>query len=626
MDRSIGTAGWLLVAQLLALVYVAGCTPRADNADAEEAWSQMVAGIPIDRERFAIEDGSIFKEIERSSQFFRSRGVEFWSAFPSDSRRYDWLMMTVALSPEYPVDIDRWAAAEAGFLNPEPVSDKQRQRWDARYVVMRDYFLNSSETTREDRDFLLALEVRNSLLGATDAFARSGEFDAENLAREIQGYFERTVDQSGKRSDVAESGAEMLLDVYLLTLIELSVPSAALHELLTSFEIPEGSRVGLRVEAELKSLAETDRLASDRWGGLGRAFRTVVRAQQIRRVPEGHRLSGLVAAHERQLAYHRYRQLGIDSWPALDTDEKAVWLVNTLWPAALYPENWLSFIGGTGGMSSVGGGENIRAEEKWESLVAVLLRELEVSEGYGNDIQERLEVGKLRRLMWTAQKTWNSRNDRSNSVVFLRELSSFLQAYPHNSNASLFLRILVRDLQDYGIDEIEIRHFLKPLRSHSNDAVRLQADAYHNLLDLYRVPFELSGETLSGDMLSISDFRGRYLLIQHWATNCASCIERMPGLRQIHAEFAEHGLEVLSIVYDGKTRRRLVDRIRQEAGYTWPTIVGDDHWSELSDRFGWRGTPQYMLLDDNGLLIASTSELSTDDRVRDQVEALISRP
>lgn len=618
--------GWRPVARLLVLACIAGCTPRADDADAESAWSQVVSGVLIDRDRFSIVDGSIFEEIERSNQILRSRGAAFWSAYPSDSRRYDWLMMTVALPPEYPIDVERWALTEASFLNPEPVSDQQRRSWNTVYAAMRNEFLSSSKVTSEDRDFLLAFEVRNALLEAADASARSGEFAAREFAQEVQRYYQRTAGPDGKRSDVAESGTEMLLDVYLSVLMELSLPPERLGELLTSFDFPEGSAVGLRVEAELESLARTRRLASDRWGRLDMPFRSVVRAQGIQPAPQGHKLSGLVSTHERQIAYHRYRQLGIDNWPALETDEKTIWLVNTLWPAPLYPENWLAFVGKPGSTDSFGGGENIDAEGEWEGLFSVLSRELEDTGDYEDEHRERVEIGKLRRLMWTAQRVWNSRNDRSYSTAFLQALSSFVQTYPDNSSASLFLSILVRDLSDYGIGDAEIRQFLKPLRAHSNDAIRDQANAYYNLIDLYRVPFEFSGDTLTGETLSISDFLGSYLLIQHWATNCASCIERMPGLRKIQAEFADRGLEMLSIVYDGETQRRMVDRIRQEVGYTWPTIVGDDHWPELSERFGWRGTPQYMLLDENGLLVASTNELSTDDRVRDQVKALIDRP
>jgi peroxiredoxin len=45
-------------------------------------------------------------------------------------------------------------------------------------------------------------------------------------------------------------------------------------------------------------------------------------------------------------------------------------------------------------------------------------------------------------------------------------------------------------------------------------------------------------KTLAGQELTLADFRGKYLLMDFWATWCAPCVAEMPNLQQVHDAFA----------------------------------------------------------------------------------------
>ena len=56
--------------------------------------------------------------------------------------------------------------------------------------------------------------------------------------------------------------------------------------------------------------------------------------------------------------------------------------------------------------------------------------------------------------------------------------------------------------------------------------------------------------TLKGDSLSISDFRGRHVLVNFWATWCPPCREEMPDLIALHEQFSSRDFSVVGISVD----------------------------------------------------------------------------
>jgi len=57
---------------------------------------------------------------------------------------------------------------------------------------------------------------------------------------------------------------------------------------------------------------------------------------------------------------------------------------------------------------------------------------------------------------------------------------------------------------------------------------------------------------LSGETSSISDYQGRVVLVNFWATWCAPCVREMPSLDRLQAELADEGLTVLAVSFDRK--------------------------------------------------------------------------
>jgi thiol-disulfide isomerase/thioredoxin len=74
-----------------------------------------------------------------------------------------------------------------------------------------------------------------------------------------------------------------------------------------------------------------------------------------------------------------------------------------------------------------------------------------------------------------------------------------------------------------------------------------------------------------GRSVSLSDFRGRVVLLNVWATWCAPCREEMPMLAELYREHVGSGLQVVGIALDDVAAAR---EFAAELGIDYPILVG----------------------------------------------------
>ena len=117
---------------------------------------------------------------------------------------------------------------------------------------------------------------------------------------------------------------------------------------------------------------------------------------------------------------------------------------------------------------------------------------------------------------------------------------------------------------------------------------------------------DLSFKDFSGHTRTLSEFRGKYVLLDFWATWCGPCVGDMPHLRQIYDRFHARGLEIVGMNGDEdepKAREMIAEK---SLGWIHATYASIRQTLERSFRI--RAWPAYVLLDREGKILSSRDE------------------
>jgi len=108
--------------------------------------------------------------------------------------------------------------------------------------------------------------------------------------------------------------------------------------------------------------------------------------------------------------------------------------------------------------------------------------------------------------------------------------------------------------------------------------------------------FELS--SLDGQVVSLSDFRGKPVFLNFWATWCGPCKFEMPFIQEMYEGLSSEGLVVLAV-----NIREDPARVREFVatfGFTFPVLLAAEPAVPLA--YNIRGIPATFFIDENGII------------------------
>ncbi|HKX29922.1 MAG TPA: TlpA disulfide reductase family protein [Blastocatellia bacterium] len=93
---------------------------------------------------------------------------------------------------------------------------------------------------------------------------------------------------------------------------------------------------------------------------------------------------------------------------------------------------------------------------------------------------------------------------------------------------------------------------------------------------------DLKIEKLDGETFALADFRGKVLVVDFWATDCAPCARMVPKLAEMSRQYRGQGLEIVGLTSDEKSDRNLVVEFLKKRGADY-TVGFGNRW--LSSAF-----------------------------------------
>lgn len=160
-----------------------------------------------------------------------------------------------------------------------------------------------------------------------------------------------------------------------------------------------------------------------------------------------------------------------------------------------------------------------------------------------------------------------------------------------------------------SLDEAQLRDILSLLSPEAKAYPKIDALAQRLVtLEATAVgqPFtDLKGLTPDGKEISLSDYagKGKYVLVDFWASWCPPCREEMPNLVEAYKKYKNKGFEIVGVSLDESNEAW--QKGIKNLNVTWPQISDLKGWkSDLAAVYAVSSIPQTLLLDKDGNIIA----------------------
>ena len=108
--------------------------------------------------------------------------------------------------------------------------------------------------------------------------------------------------------------------------------------------------------------------------------------------------------------------------------------------------------------------------------------------------------------------------------------------------------------------------------------------------------FEL--ETVDGQIVKLSDLKGKFVILHFWATWCVPCIKEMPEFQKAHQSLEDSNVEIIAINL-GENKKR-VDKFIQDYRLSFPVLL--DKFGNVSEKYKVTGLPVTYFISPDGII------------------------
>jgi peroxiredoxin len=138
-------------------------------------------------------------------------------------------------------------------------------------------------------------------------------------------------------------------------------------------------------------------------------------------------------------------------------------------------------------------------------------------------------------------------------------------------------------------------------------------------LALGTAPPDFTLQDSNGAAIKLSEYKGKVILLDFWATWCTGCKVEIPWYMEFAKKYQDSGLAVIGVSMD-KQGWTVVRPFMQEKQMNYPVVLGDDN---LATRYDLTSMPLTLLIDRDGKIALSHAGVVDKDAFETKLRALL---
>ncbi|KAA2240901.1 AhpC/TSA family protein [Chitinophaga agrisoli] len=150
------------------------------------------------------------------------------------------------------------------------------------------------------------------------------------------------------------------------------------------------------------------------------------------------------------------------------------------------------------------------------------------------------------------------------------------------------------------------------------------------------VAYTFTKTDINGQELSLAALKGKYVLLDFWASWCGPCRKGNPHLKNLYHQYKDKGLEIIGISDDDRAAAAWKKAVAEDGIGIWKHVLrgldmdkrrtGQPNPEDISDHYGIHSLPTKILIDPNGNIIGRYGGGGEDDDAMDKKLAALFGP
>lgn len=120
-------------------------------------------------------------------------------------------------------------------------------------------------------------------------------------------------------------------------------------------------------------------------------------------------------------------------------------------------------------------------------------------------------------------------------------------------------------------------------------------------IDVGNLAPDFTLQTLSGESVSLSDFEGKHVIVNFWATWCPPCRAEMPDMEAYYEKHKENDFVILAVNLTAtESNEKVVQSFVEELGLTFPIMLDEEN--DVAETYAVVGYPTSYFIAKNGVI------------------------